>query len=533
MLLLSVVSRLKGGGLSDPVSAVVAFLVREGVRAGEGAPDTVHTHISVIVRFNQVVYKVKRPVSFPYLDFSTPQKRYEACLKELALNRRTAPELYLGVRRITRGADGTLEFDGPGELVEAALQMRRFDDDGLLATMAQRGQLDANLMTRVAAAVAESHRQAPVWSGASGADRLRAVLALNQRSEAGSVEVLGSDLPQRLNRALAAELEHCSGLLDVRAANGRVRHCHGDLHLGNLCVYHDEPVLFDCLEFNDEMATIDVLYDLSFVLMDLWRFGQPALANWVMNRYLDLADEADGLPVMPFFMALRAAIRAQILATQAGQARGAGDDVRALACVGQAMTYLDLAFAFLKRRPPALLAIGGLSGSGKSTVAAAVAYAFGPVPGARVLSSDRLRKRLFSVVATTRLPPEAYASGVSEQVYAEQRRQSLQLLGSGVAVVADAVFSRPDEREKLAQCAATTAVPFVGVWLDVPPERLFERVAARQNDPSDATGDVVRRQLHADVGAMTWHRVLAEGSVDDVAQAVLGQAAACLPDQCY
>ncbi|MFA7623850.1 MAG: phosphotransferase, partial [Pusillimonas sp.] len=372
---------------------------------------------------------------FPYLDFSTPQKRYDACLKELELNCRTAPALYLAVRRITRTADGGLEFDGAGELVDAVLHMRRFDDDGLLATMAQRGQLDAGLMSRVAAAVAASHRQAPVLATAAGAGRLRAVLALNRESEAACVLALGTDLPQRLNQALAHALEQHAAVLDARAAKGKVRHCHGDLHLGNLCVYQGEPLLFDCLEFNDDMATIDVLYDLAFVLMDVWRFNQQALANWVMNRYLDLADEADGLPVMPFFMALRAAIRAQILATQAGQARGAGDDVRALACVGQAMTYLDLAFAFLKRRPAALLAIGGLSGSGKSTVAAAVAHAFGPVPGARVLSSDRLRKRLFSVSATTRLPPEAYASGVSEQVYAEQRRQSLQLLGFGVAVV--------------------------------------------------------------------------------------------------
>lgn len=517
--------------MSDSVSAVVAFLVRAGGQPGDHAPDTVQTHISVIVRFGQVVYKLKRAVCFPYLDFSTPQKRYEACLQELALNRRTAPALYLGVRRITRAACGKLEFDGPGELVDAVLQMRRFNDDGLLATMAQRGQLDTNLMTLVAAAVADSHSQAPVWPGVAGADRLRAVLSLNRRSEAGSVDALGTDLPQRLNHALALELERHAGLLDARAARGKVRHCHGDLHLANLCVYQGKPLLFDCLEFNDDMATIDVLYDLAFVLMDLWRFNLPALANWVMNRYLDLADEADGLPVMPFFMALRASIRAQILATQAGQAREAGDDVRASECAGQAITYLDLAFSVLAPGPFGLLAIGGLSGSGKSTIAAAVAHAFGPVPGARVLSSDRLRKRLFSVSADTRLPPEAYASEVSEQVYAEQARQAQGILGLGASVVADAVFSRPQGREQIAQCAVEAAVPFVGVWLDVPPERLFERVAARQNDPSDATEDVVQHQLDADVGVMTWHRVWAAGTVDEVAGTVLHYATGRLSDQ--
>lgn len=511
---------------------VIAFLTAADTGAGsKHTPDIVQTHISVIVRFETRVYKLKRPVCFPYLDFSTPQKRYDACLKELELNCRTAPALYLAVRRITRTADGGLEFDGAGELVDAVLHMRRFDDDGLLATMAQRGQLDAGLMSRVAAAVAASHRQAPVLATAAGAGRLRAVLALNRESEAACVLALGTDLPQRLNQALAHALEQHAAVLDARAAKGKVRHCHGDLHLGNLCVYQGEPLLFDCLEFNDDMATIDVLYDLAFVLMDVWRFNQQALANWVMNRYLDLADEADGLPVMPFFMALRASIRAQILATQAGQARAEGDNGRATTCTAQAMAFLELALDFLKARPVGLLAIGGLSGSGKSTIAAAVAHAFGSVPGARVLSSDRLRKQFFSVSAQTRLPPEAYSSEVSGRVYAGQARQAQALLGLGVAVVADAVFSNPQGREAIEQCAVASAVPFAGIWLDVPADRLFERVASRQNDPSDATSDVVQRQLASDTGPLTWHRVSAAGTVDEVVGEVLQYATGRLSDQ--
>lgn len=518
--------------MNQDQSEVIAFLIKSGsglTRTDQS--DTLQTHISVIIRFADTVLKLKRPVCFPYLDFSSPEKRYQACLKELALNRRTSPVLYLGVLRITRASDGGLEFDGPGPLVDAVLRMRRFEDQALLATMAQQGRLDTSLMTRVAMAVADSHQHAPVAQIDNGAERFRTILALNRHSEAVSAQVLGSDLPRQLNLLLAATIEQHTDVLNARALAGKVRHCHGDLHLGNLCLYQGEPLLFDCLEFNDEMATIDVLYDLAFVLMDLWQFKLPALSNWVMNRYLDLVDEKDGLPLMPFFMALRAAIRGQVMATQAAQALAAGDDQRAARCTGQSMDFFRLGLQLLEPRPVVLVAVGGLSGSGKSTVASVIAHHFGPVPGARVVSSDRLRKTQFSVSPLTRLPPQAYAADVSARVYAEQRHQTSQLLGSGVAVVADAVFSKPEGRDAIAACAADAGVPFAGIWLDVPARRLLERVAARVNDPSDADGAVVQRQLQNDVGPMNWHRVSGEGTPAEVAEAVLRHISGCLSDQ--
>ena len=507
--------------MSDSQSAVLEFLNRAIAEPGATvAPDMVHTHISCIVRSESTVYKLKRAVRFPYLDFSTPQKRYDACCKEFELNRRTAPGLYRDVLRVTRSVDGGLEFDGTGELVDAVLQMVRFDDALLLSKMAERHELYPLLLTQVACAVAKSHRQAPVCATAKGANRLQAVLELNRQSEPETMQVLGTDSPRRLNEALMAELRRHAGLLDARAAAGKVRHCHGDLHLGNLCVHHGMPVLFDCLEFNDDMATVDVLYDLAFLLMDLWRLDEPALANWVMNRYLDEADETDGLGLLPLFMALRASIRAQVLATQAAQALTGGNADEARVCIAQANGFIAHAFDFLHPRHVGLLAVGGLSGSGKSTVAKAVAYKLGPVPGARVLSTDRLRKQLFSVPAETRLLPAAYVPEVSARVYANQVDQARLLLSRGVAVVADAVFSHPEGREAIENCALECGVPFAGVWLDVAPERLLRRVADRRNDPSDATPEVVERQLENDIGAMHWSRIPNEGSIADVSCAV-------------
>lgn len=501
---------------------VIAFLARPETWPGSGlAPSTLQTHISLIFRVGPHVYKLKRALRLPYLDFSTPQKRYQACLKELELNRRTAPFLYLAVRQITTSPDGGLEFDGAGELVDAVLQMRRFDEHFLLAAMAERHELTPALMTQLARSIAGFHGRLSAQARNSGAQRFRDLLQLNSQSQVATVQALGNNRPAELNKALATELEKYAGLLDTRALAGKVRHCHGDMHLGNICVVDDQPTLFDCLEFNDEMATVDVLYDLAFLLMDLWRFQEPSLANWVMNRYLDEADEVDGLPLMPFFMALRAAIRAQVLATQLEQALSANDFETADRCKQQATQFLDLGFQLLEDRPPRLMAVGGLSGSGKSTVAGAVAHGVGRAPGARVLSSDRLRKQLFGVTAETQLPTNAYTPQVSEKVYKRQAEEAARVLKTGSAVIADAVFSKAEERHHIQVCAKAAGVPFVGVWLQAPPGQLLARVAARQGDPSDATQDVVQRQLASDPGAIDWHHVQSDGALKALVNTVM------------
>ena len=233
-----------------------------------------------------------------------------------------------------------------------------------------------------------------------------------------------------------------------------MRHCHGDLHLRNICLFDGEPTLFDCLEFSDAMATIDVLYDLAFLLMDLWHRDLRNEANLVLNRYLDEADESDGLPLVPFFMALRAAVRAHVTATAAEEA---SDEEAAAARRREAQAYFDLALALLEPKPAMLVAIGGFSGSGKSTVAAAVAPVIGPPPGARILSSDRIRKRLFGVAPETRLPESAYSPEVSERVYALLAEEAERVLARGHGVVCDAVLDRAADRARFAGIAERPA----------------------------------------------------------------------------
>ncbi|WP_245280069.1 AAA family ATPase [Hyphomicrobium sp. 99] len=445
------------------------------------------THISIIILSGKRAYKLKRSVCFPYLDFSTASLRLSACLRELELNRRTAPSLYVAVRRITREASGRLTFDGNGELVDSVVEMVRFDQRDLFSQIAERNELGPTLLSKTAIAIADFHRDAAIDHRRSGSEIMTAVLDMNSES-IRAAGIFGADQAYALEMELKAMLDRLGWLLDERERSGKVRRCHGDLHLRNICLLDGSPTLFDCLEFDDDLATIDVLYDLAFLLMDLWGRGLRAEANWVFNRYFDAADEDDGVALLPFFMAVRASVRAHVAGVQVTDRSGAA--------FKEASAYFELAGDLLNFSPPQLVAVGGLSGSGKSSVAAAAAHRLGPPPGARVLSSDRIRKRLYGVPAETRLPPEAYQPGVSKRVYAEQARTAATFLKSGHAVIADAVFDRAEDRQRI-EAAVPDTVPFNGFWLDAPLELLIDRVSRRIGDPSDATPSVLRQQANS------------------------------------
>ena len=445
------------------------------------------THISIIILSDRRAYKLKRSVCFPYLDFSTASQRLSACQRELELNRRTAPSLYVAVRRITREESGRLTFDGSGGLVDSVVEMVRFEQRDLFSQIAERHELGPALLTKTAHAIADFHRDAAIDHRRSGSEIMTAVLRMNSES-ISAVGLFSADRAHALEMAFRATLDRFGWLLDERERAGKVRRCHGDLHLRNICLLDGAPTLFDCLEFDDDLATIDVLYDLAFLLMDLWGRGLRAEANWVFNRYFDAADEDDGVALLPFFMAVRASVRAHVGAAQATN--------KNVAAFKEANAYFEIAGDLLNFRPPRLVAVGGLSGSGKSSVAAAAAHRLGQPPGARVLSSDRIRKRLYDVPAETRLPSEAYQPSVSKHVYAEQARIAATYLKSGHAVVADAVFDRAEDRQRI-ESAVPATVPFNGFWLDAPLELLIDRVSRRVGDPSDATPSVLRQQANS------------------------------------
>lgn len=502
------------------------FLARSASLGQSGPVTLIETHISLIALAGSRAFKMKRAVKLPYVDFSTPDLRLAACETELLMNSATAPGLYLRVRRIVRGADGQLCLDGEGELVDALVEMVRFDQDLLFDRMAGAGKLTPALMTQTARMIARAHHQAPVIADQDGANRVRAVLAINRAGFATS-DVFTADEADRLTAGFETELERLASLLDRRAALGRVRRCHGDLHLRNICLLGGEPRLFDCIEFNASLATTDVLYDLAFLLMDLWHRGFPFLANLVMNRYVDDAGgESDlkdsGLRLLPFFLALRASVRAHVVATQVSEAAQPSPDL-----VAEARSYFRLAESLFQPRPARLVAIGGLSGSGKSTLADHLAPEIGLPPGARLLESDRLRKALFGVPAETRLPQAAYRAEISAKVYEGMAERAATLLSQGVSVVADAVFDRPEDRSRMraaadtATATATAGAQFTGIWLDADAALLRSRVDKRAPGVSDATLDVLARQLERRPDVTDWQTISADQPLEALVSAAL------------
>lgn len=441
------------------------------------------THISRIFLTGDRAWKLKKAVTLPYLDFATLAQRHAACEREVELNRRTAPDLYLGCRAVFRDASGRLSLTAPGEPVEWLVEMRRFPADATFDRLADAGRLDASLIEALADAIAAFHAQAATVEAAA-ADTVTRTLTFNDAAfSRRAPDCLAESELAAFRAALQAEVERRLPLLQARKAAGRMRHGHGDLHLRNIALIDGKPTLFDCLEFDDGLAEIDTLYDFAFLLMDLVQHDCRDLANRALNCYLEASGDYDGLPLLPLYIALRAAIRCHIAAmTPAGR--------------DEARRYLALAQRALRSEAPRLVAVGGYSGTGKTTVARDLAPACGGYPwGAVMLRSDVLRKRLQGRAPIERLPPESYTAAASQQTYAALLTRAEQLLRAGSSVVLDAVFGRAEERAALAALAGSCGTGFTGLWLAAPREELLRRVAGRQSDASDATETVVHWQI--------------------------------------
>ncbi|MFT3901161.1 MAG: AAA family ATPase [Gordonia sp. (in: high G+C Gram-positive bacteria)] len=495
--------------VDDPGAPLAELLAATGA-VGPRASHIV-THGAVIVLDDDRAWKLKRPVAYRYLDFSTADLRRRALRSELELNRRTAPQLYLRVHAITRTDDG-VELDGDGDVVDWVLEMKRFPDGALLADRAEAGELDDRLLAALADQAVALHTDAEISTDPAGADRILDVVVGNRESMARFGEVLdpvrADELTERQRGLIAAHAE----LLDRRAARGRVRHGHGDLHLANIALLDAAPgagersdsgpvpVPFDCLEFDPELATSDVLYDLAFLLMDLWARGLRHEANVVANAYLDSSpDDEDGFGLLPLLISVRATVRAHVLA--------AAEDV------DESRSYLDLALAVLEPATVRLLAIGGSSGTGKSTIARAVGGDVGAAPGARILRSDVLRKRLAGVGVFDRLPESGYTSEMGARVFGELERLAAIDLDGRMCVIADAVWGTPARRDGIERVARDAGARFTGVWLELDEATRIARIEGRGPDASDATADVARSQTANVVPPeQPWHRIPADDS---------------------
>ncbi len=453
--------------------------------------------------------KVKKPVDYGFLDYSTLAKRRWALQRELSFNQATAPDIYRRVLEIKRGADGALNLGGKGETVDLALEMRRFDPDDVLAEHPER--VDGVLAEALGRTIARFHAGAEVRPEGGGVKALGYTIRTNAEHLLTLGDQLGAAEVRTVVEGTDAAFAAAAPLLERRRAEGFARRCHGDLHLGNILMEDAEPRLFDCIEFNDLLSEIDVLYDAAFLVMDLGFRGNAAGANRALNAYLDEAARSfapvfyDGLAALPVMLSARASVRAHVSAMQ-------GD-------LDAGRAYLAAARRLLTAHPPRLVAVGGLSGSGKSTLARKIAPDLGRAPGAVILRSDEIRKRQAGIGPFDPLPDDAYGAAASERVYDEMFTLAERILHTGHAVILDAVFLRPEERAAAEAVARAAKVPFQGVWLEGDAGLLRERMAARTGDASDADAEVLATQLERDPGTIGW-RIGDAGDLDAAARAV-------------
>ncbi len=505
-------------GSNASQAAVIAFFSDPSNLSCDGPVEVIRTHAAFVFLAGASAYKIKRAVRYDYLDFSTLTKRRNMLLRELELNAPAAPQIYRDVVALVRDDAGKLVLGGVGKPVEWVLVMNRFDTDMQLDKVAARGGLTDDLAVALGQAVAAYHDAAPRRSEYGGAALIGTILDELNHVFAGMADVLGQDPIDQFSDAATKTHRHLSRLLDDRGRAGHVRRFHGDLHLRNITLIDGRPVLFDALEFNETLGTGDVLYDVAFLVMDLLHQGPPRAANLALSAYLFAEASRDhdaGLAALPLFLSIRAAIRTMVI-VQTHRI-----DPSAIASLPEARAYLELALSFLAPTPARLIVIGGLSGTGKSTISAALAPMLGKAPGAVHLRSDLERKALFGAAPTTHLPAAAYGTVVSKQVYSRMLDRARRILSAGHSVILDATFLDESDRAAVAVLADDVGVEMEALWLEAPIAALLERVDSRKNDASDADAKVVLSQAQAVTPPIFWARVDAAGDVSATTQAAL------------
>jgi aminoglycoside phosphotransferase family enzyme/predicted kinase len=449
--------------------------------------ETLETHISYVLLAGEFAYKLKKPVKLAFLDYSTLEARRRYCEEELRINRRTAPGIYLGLELVT----GSREHPrmGPGQpLLEVAVKMRRFPQEALLSSMARAGTLGPSDIDALAAAVARMHGQAACAASPRGCD---AWAAYGREAMANFDDIRRSGVAPALAQRLEAlagwtrsEGAKVSELIVQRAAEGFERECHGDLHLANLVMVDGAPLPFDAIEFSTSLRWIDVACDMAFTVMDLHRHGLAALAARFLDRYLAITGDYGAAPLMRYFMAYRAMVRAKIAALALAQAHGgaaaAAKGEELLACV-------ELAEQLARPGPALVVAMHGLPASGKSTVAEGLLEALG---GVRV-RSDVERKRLAGLApgASAAAVPGGgiYGEAQTQATYERLAEVARLAVAGGFPVIVDATFERRAERERFRELARSLGAAFRVVACTAPEAVLRERIARRAREGGDAS----------------------------------------------
>ena len=452
----------------------------------------IETHISWVVLTGDYVYKIKKPVDFGFLDFSTLDKRRHFCHEELRLNRQFAAGIYLDVVEI-RGTFDTPRLHGEGEVIDYAVKMAEFSQQCLLSHHAAERTLTSSMVDAIADRVTQLHASADV---ATADSEYGSAPSVHHWSEE-NLEHLVASVPDSLMPPAFAQLQawyrNNTTLLEQveqRKADGYVRECHGDLHLGNMALIDNEVVPFDCIEFNPELRWIDTISEAAFVAMDLQARGYAGYGWRFINRYLEGSADYDGIRLLRYYIVYRALVRAKVEALQV-----AATQTRSASAFSSTFSYLDLADSWAKRRTAGIIIMHGLSGSGKSTVAAQLVEALGAIR----LRSDVIRKQIYNLRPDTdsgsATDQGIYSADSTEKTYQRLQQLTAMITGAHFCVIVDATFLQEARRQQFLQLQTGLDCARIIVNCEAPEETLRKRISERKNDPSEANLEVLEQQI--------------------------------------
>lgn len=452
----------------------------------------IQTPISWVLMTGEYVYKIKKPVKLPFADFSTLELRRHFCGEELRLNRRTAPEIYLGVVAIT-AAGKDFQIDGVGTAVEYAVKMRQFPEESLMHNVLENGGIKAEQIRELARTLADFHEAAAKPDPARGFGRPELVRKSIDDSYDLTARFIGTLQTRKQFEETKAFTDRFFSndlnLLQGRIEAGRIRECHGDLHLGNICLWDGKITLFDCIEFNDVLRFIDVMNDAAFVAMDLDAAGRFDLSTLFLNTYVEWTGDWEGLQILRLYTCMRAYVRAMVHSMASDDPQTPPQDREQARRA--ARRYYQLAWQYTQRKTGRLILVSGVSGSGKSTLSSTLSQHLRTIH----IRSDAVRKHLAGLPLDEHGDPSIYSAEMKARTYARLLELGLLLAGRGFCVILDAKYDRRSLRRQAIDSARQANLPLELIQCSAPESVLRSRLHGRHNDVSDATPDLLTSQL--------------------------------------
>lgn len=453
--------------------------------------ELIQTHVSYVLLTGDYVYKLKKPVNFGFLDFSTLEKRQTFCQEELRLNQRGAAELYVEMLPLTQTGE-MFQLGGDGTVVEFCVKMHQFPQSALFTELFDRGELTEGLLQRLAKTLAAFHAKAEINDEIRSYGLVENIkLSIDENYEQtekyiGIAQTQAQfDQTQQYTDRLFSER---ADLFNQRIADDWVRECHGDVHLRNIALWKDEILLFDCIEFNKPFRFVDVMFDTAYIVMDLDVRDRPDLSNAFLNAYVEQTGDWDGLQILPFYISRQSYVRAKVTSFLL-------DDPSVPEAVKReaaetAGRYYRLAWEYTQPQQGKLILMAGLSGSGKSTVARELARKEGAIQ----IRSDAVRKHLAGMALDAQGGDDLYTPEMSDRTYSRLLELGISLATQGYTVILDAKYDRRSHRQAAIDQAAAHQIPLQILYCTAPLEVLQSRIQQRQHDISDATAAIVAAQ---------------------------------------